>query len=92
MGCGENRGRGGSGLLVLIPLIAFFGAGVVLGTCLKHHQGHDGHCNGHCNGHCRPGPDKAPGPHEGPGPDKAPGHHEGPGPHEGPSSDSGPGR
>ena len=69
MGCGENRGRGGSGLLVLIPLIAFFGAGVVLGTCLKHHQGHDGHCNGHCG----PGPEKAParkapGPHEGPGP------------------------
>jgi len=83
MGCGESRGCGGSGLLVLI---AFFGAGVALGHCMKHHEPQDGHCNRHCNGH------RGPGPHEGNGPDKGRGPREEHGPDKGPGSDSGPGR
>lgn len=86
MGCGENKGRGDSGLLVLIPLMAFFGAVVAFVGCFKHHKhhkGHEGHCEGHCEGHRGHGPHKGHGPHECHGPHESHGpdddHGHGPG-------------
>ena len=63
MGCAENKEHGGSGPLVLVPLMALFGAVVAIGTRVKHRKGHTCQCgHGHHGGH---------GPHDdhGPGPD-----------------------
>ena len=63
MGGAENKEHGGSGPLVLVPLMALFGAIVAFGARLKHREGRTCQC-----GH---GPHGGHGPHDdhGPGPD-----------------------